>query len=114
MARTVFLCPLNETYTWAAIRYVERAEEYLWSSAASHCGMKAINSLKLKMGTTIAESDWSSWLATEENEEALNILRRNVEKGLPCGSDTFIEKLEKYSNKSLKYRPQGRPFADKG
>jgi hypothetical protein len=40
--------------------------------------------------------------------------RRSVEKGLPCGSDVFIEKLEKYSNKSLKYRPQGRSSVDKG
>lgn len=108
----------------AAIRYVERnpvragmvkhAEEYAWSSAAAHCGIKTANLLKLTTGDTIAKSDWSSWLAVEENEEALQILRRNVEKGLPCGSDNFIEKLEKYSNKSLKYRPQGRPFADKG
>jgi putative transposase len=119
-----FSAPLDEAYTWAAIRYVERnpvragmvkhAEEYSWSSAAVHCGMKATSVLKLTTGEMITESDWSSWLAVEENEEALTVLRRNVEKGLPCGSDVFIEKLEKYSNKSLKYRPQGRPFVDKG
>ena len=36
----------------------------------AHCGMKAISSLKLKTGATITESDWSSWLAIEENETA--------------------------------------------
>ena len=95
---------------------IKHAEEDSWSSAAAHCGMKATSGLKLKTGNTIAENDGSSWLAVEENEEALTILRRNLEKGLSCGSDVFIEKLEKYkySNKSLKYRPQGRPFVDKG
>lgn len=43
-----FSSPLDESYTWAAIRYVERnpirarmvrkAERYRWSSAAGHCG----------------------------------------------------------------------------
>ncbi len=50
---------------------------------------------------TIAENGWSNWLAVEENKETLQILRRNVEKGLPCGNDVFIEQLEKYSNKSM-------------
>ncbi len=45
-----FSSPLDETYLWAAIRYVERnpvragmierAEEYRWSSAACHCGLR--------------------------------------------------------------------------
>jgi len=46
-----FWAPLNERYSWAAIRYVEcnpvrakivsRAEKYCWSSAAAHCGLRA-------------------------------------------------------------------------
>jgi len=39
----------------------------------------------------------------------LKILRRNIEKGLTCGNDDFIENLEKLSAKGLSYRPQGRP-----
>src|SRR3990170_4525 len=45
-----FSSPLDEAYLWAAIRYVERnpvrakmvrkAENYRWSSAAAHCGLK--------------------------------------------------------------------------
>ncbi len=43
-----FSSPLDETYLWAAVRYVERnpvragmverAEAYRWSSAQAHCG----------------------------------------------------------------------------
>ncbi len=37
------------------------------------------------------------------------IIRRNVEKGIPCGSDRFIKKLEKQIERVLQYRPPGRP-----
>ena len=103
----------DETYTWAAICYVEinpvragmikQTEEYSWSSVAAHCEIKVTNVLKLKTSNAIPESDCSSWLAVQESEEALTILRRNVEKGLPCGSDEFIEKSDnKYSNYGMK------------
>lgn len=39
----------------------------------------------------------------------LQRLRRNIDKGLPCGSDAFIRKLEKAAKRMLRYRPQGRP-----
>jgi len=53
--------------------------------------------------------DWSAWLKEEEEDENLIITRRNIQKNLPCGSDSFIEKLEKKSGNSLKFRPVGRP-----
>ncbi|HFC92322.1 MAG TPA: hypothetical protein ENJ51_05860 [Leucothrix mucor] len=43
------------------------------------------------------------------DERKVSILRRNIEKGLPCGSDEFIENLEALAERTLKYRPYGRP-----
>ena len=82
-----FSAPLDEAYTWAAIRYAER------------------NSVRAQMvDTMLAEEgewsrniagvqDWSNWLAEADEPEKLEILRRNVDKGLPCGSEEFIERL---------------------
>ena len=56
-----------------------------------------------------AIGDWSGWLAEGDSEEELFIIRRNIEKGLPCGSDRFIKKLEKRIGRVLQYRPLGRP-----
>ena len=39
--------------------------------------------------------NWSVWLAEGDEPERLEVLRRNVEKGLPCGSEKFIQKPEK-------------------
>ncbi len=117
-----FSSALDENYTWAAIRYVERnpirarmnrkAEKYPWSSAAGHCGLKedSLISRKIEWQQKFeAMGNWSKWLAEGDNEVELEHLRRNVDKGLPCGLDLFIDKLEKLSGRSLRYKPQGRP-----
>jgi len=117
-----FSSALDESYTWSAIRYVERnpvraeivqnAEDYLWSSAAVHCGIKT-DSLLFDwsgMDRAISEKEWSKWLAISDKENEITLLRRNVEKGLPCGGEEFINQLETLSRKQLRYRPQGRPL----
>ncbi len=117
-----FSSPLGEAYLWAAIRYVERnpvrakmvakAEDYPWSSAAAHCGLTndAILSQRPEWKKQCDQiSNWSAWLAAGDETEKLEILRRNIEKGLPCGAEKFIRELEKIAGRSLCYRPLGRP-----
>lgn len=120
-----FSSPLDEAWLWAAIRYVERnpvrakmvrkPEKYSWSSAAAHCHLRkdALLSQRVSWQRQLAQiTDWSAWLAEGDEAEQISILRRNVNKGLPCGSDRFIRKLEKLTGRSLQYRPQGRPKKD--
>lgn len=119
-----FSSPLDKAYLWFCVRYVERnpvranmvvqAEDYLWSSAAAHCGLKEDNLLSTnsddwKIFNGI--QNWSAWLkdGDEDDEEKLAIVRRNIQKNLPCGTDGFIEHLEKISGSLLKFRARGRP-----
>ena len=117
-----FSSPLDETYLWAALRYVERnpvrarmvrkAERYPWSSAPAHCGLKddaILTKKKAWVDLFKQTKDWSAWLAQGDQPEHLETLRRHVEKGLPCGSERFIRRLEKIAGRLLHYRPQGRP-----
>ena len=53
--------------------------------------------------------DWTAWLGEGDEPQRLEILRRNVEKGLPCGSEKFIQRLEKLTGRALPYRLRGRP-----
>lgn len=117
-----FSSPLDEAYLWFCVRYVERnpvranivtrAEDYEWSSAAAHCGLREDDLL-----STDSESweifkdipDWSAWLKNADDKEKLEIVRRNIHKNLPCGSDGFIEKLESIAGCSLQFRAVGRP-----
>lgn len=120
-----FSSALDDDYLWAAIRYVERnpvrakmvrkAENYRWSSAGGHCGLRQDALLTKKpywCGQFDGIGDWSAWLTEGDEAEKLGVLRRNIEKGLPCGSDKFIHKLEKMTGKALQYRPRGRPRKD--
>lgn len=117
-----FSSPLAEAYLWAAVRYVERnpvragmerrAENYLWSSAAAHCGKRSDGLLNPESRWSKQFSvmeDWSAWLSEGDEAEEIQILRRNVEKGLPCGSEGFVQKLGRQVGRLLEYRPQGRP-----
>ena len=120
-----FSSALDDDYLWAALRYVERnpvrakmvrkAENYRWSSAGGHCGLRPDPLLTEKSywrKQFEGVGDWSAWLAEGDEPEKLEIIRRNVDKGLPCGSDKFIHKLEKMTGKVLQYRPRGRPRKD--
>ena len=121
MARTIFLSALDEAHTYAAIRYVERnpvearlvdkAEDYIWSSPAHHCGLVDSKALMNRANNVVgvAKTKWSAWLAVVENKIVTDVLERNVEKGLACGSESFIDRLERLTKRSLRYRPQGRP-----
>jgi hypothetical protein len=51
----------------------------------------------------------SAWLAEGDEPQTLEILRRNVNKGLRCGSVKFVRRLERLSGRVLAYRPRGRP-----
>ena len=117
-----FSSPLDDAYLWAAIRYVERnpvrakivakAEEYSWSSAEAHCGLRDDPILSQKpdwQKQCKHISDWSAWLAEGDDSQKLEMLRRNIEKGLPCGRETCILGLEKLTGRLLHYRPVGRP-----
>ena len=117
-----FSSVLDGDYFRAALRYVERnpvrarmvrkAETYKWSSARGHCGL-VVDPLLESAAGWLRECDgidnWSQWLAEPDADEALLVLRRNAMMGLPCGTESFVRKLEKQSGRALHYRPQGRP-----
>jgi len=91
---------------------ISKAEDYRWSSAAAHCGLKEDALLSKKPGwTKVLDSveDWSDWLSVEEDSKRLDVLRKHVEKGLPCGTDDFVQSLGKKIGRALENRAQGRP-----
>ncbi len=117
-----FSSALDEAYLWAALRYVERnpvraklarkAETYRWSSAAAHCRLRTDELLTRNpswVSQLDAVRDWAAWLAEGDQEVQLERLRQHAEKGLPCGADRFVRRLERLAGRLLRYRPRGRP-----
>lgn len=126
-----FSCVLDEWHFWQAIRYVERnpvraglvdrAENYEWSSAATHCGLRDDPLLKAIPPLPGSFGDWSAWLAIEELDADLAEIRKGTRTGRPCGSELFLKDLERKLGRVLvpnkrggsRYRRQ-RLFNSKG
>ena len=117
-----FSSVLDRDYFWECIRYVEnnpvrakmvkKAEEYKWSSARHYC--KIVNDEVITKKSEWNEkrnsiNNWSKWLREKEDIDKIDKLRRNTLKGLPCGSNDFIKRLERIKDRILSYRPVGRP-----
>lgn len=108
---------LDESHLWAAVRYVERnpvraglaarAEEYAWSSAPAHCGLRSDPLLARGFPREGVVEDWSSWLAGEQAEQT-DAIRSRTMTGRPCGSMEFIERLEGLLGRILKPKKPGR------
>ncbi len=114
-----FSSPLDARYFVNAIRYVERnpvsgrlvskAEDYAWSSAAAHCGLRADPLLESRqLSRALAGiANWSSWLSQGVAKDCRDLLRRNGRRNLPCGSDEFIAELERSAGCDLQFRAHG-------
>jgi putative transposase len=108
---------LDEPHLWNAVAYVERnpvragivsrAEDYRWSSAAAHCGLRTDPVLSLDVPLIPLVSDWSKWLAKEERIEDLEFIRQRTRTGRPCASDEFTRMLEAKLGRPLLPRKPG-------
>jgi Transposase and inactivated derivatives len=113
-----FSSALDEQYTYHAFRYVEnnpvrarmvkRATDYKYSSAMHHCGM-ATDLLISEYDIGVDQVQYVDYLNQGNNQENIDILRRNINKGLPCGSDNFIINLSKMLGRDLSFKHIGRP-----
>ncbi len=115
-----YSCVLDEDHLWAAIRYVERnpvrarivrkMENYGWSSAATHCGLRSDPVLSLlPKGCPVEPLGWSAWLAEGDDEKMLTTLRLHTRTGRPAGGKRFMTELEILTGRKLRANPVGRP-----
>jgi putative transposase len=114
-----YSCPLDEPHLWEALRYTElnplrarlvlKPESWPWSSAASHCGIKAADewlSLKRWRDHWTAPS-WREYLAAGELESQLAAIRLRTHTGRPWGSAEFIHGLETTTRRDLTPQKRG-------
>ncbi len=115
-----FSSPMDDRHFWAALRYVERnpvraglvthAEEYPWSSAAVHCGLRTSATLSpLPPHPDIA--NWPEFLSDPDEDRMLKALRFGTHRGIPIGDDDFVLRVSKTLRRPI--RPRGRPRLDK-
>ena len=112
-----YSCVLDSSHLRSAVRYVERnpvraglvrrAEEYAWSSAAAHCGLREDLLLSDGFPTEEWPLDWSMWLEGEESEDEITRIRQRTFTGHPSGSKTFVKDLERLLGRPLSPQKPG-------
>ncbi|HMK65361.1 MAG TPA: transposase [Thermodesulfobacteriota bacterium] len=110
---------LDNVHLYAAVRYVEtnpvrarvvkKAGEYPWSSAKEHLGVSTAYALTKEFYLLEEIDNWEKYLTEKENELLIQDIRKGSMTGRPCGSDSFIQKLEKRFGRMLRALPRGRP-----
>jgi REP-associated tyrosine transposase len=103
-------------HLWQAVRHVERnpvrakqvprAEDWAWSSAAAHCGLREDPLLSpIDMPWPVA--NWSEYLR-DEDEDDVERVRGNTRTGRPLGCASFLQTLEALLGRSLVPGKRGR------
>jgi putative transposase len=111
--------PLDDAHLWAAVRYVERnpvragivkrAEDYPWSSAAFHLGLRKDKLIRSDTMWGSPVEGWEQELNYPEDELIIQTLRTNTQSCLPCGDEDFRAKISEITGRSFERRPPGRP-----
>ena len=114
-----FSCALDDAHYLRALRYVERnpvraglvdrAEEYPWSSAAGHCGLRTDVFAADTPDLTEQVGDWRAFLAEQDTPEETEQLRLHTRTGRPLGGVMFLNLLETVLNRAVRPRKAGRP-----
>jgi putative transposase len=118
-ANRFFSTPLDDQHLWAAVRYVElnpvrarlvdSAEQWPWSSAASHCGARPQDFLLSARRPFPGHVDnWREWLACGLEPATEARIRTSTYTGRPCGSEAFIAEMERVTGRVLSPRKRGR------
>jgi putative transposase len=112
-----FSCALDEEHFRAAVRYVERnpvracmvdrAEDYPWSSAAAHCGLREEALLAVDQTPAEETGSWSRWLEFNNDDEIDDAIRERTFTGRPCGTEAFVSSAEQSLGRQLKPKKPG-------
>jgi len=89
--------------------FVERAEDYPWSSARHHVSREEDPLIEDGCFLTSEIDDWRAYLAGERNEPILNRTRQCLKTGRPAGTADWVHGLESIMGRRLEALPRGRP-----
>ena len=110
--------PMDAAHLHAAVRYVllnpirsrlvDNPDDWPHSSIATHLrGARdaLVNGLRMRRRI----DDWQAYLSRKHADSEVQIIRRHTMSGLPLGSDTFVEALERRTGRRLRPGTRGRP-----
>ena len=96
---------LNIPHMWNTLRYIEqnpvragivlKCEDYIWSSAASHCGIRDDALINTDPRYSDMFDNWHEIVNQVLDDETLEDIRYRTRKGFPCGERRLIKVISK-------------------
>ncbi len=112
-------CLLDEPSCYEEIRFiennpvrvgiVERAEEYLWSSARARALGEFGLTLHCDRFLCGKDTDWNAYLEGDADKAILTRIRSRIKTGRPAGEFSFVRQIEQILGRRLEPLPRGRP-----
>lgn len=119
-----YSCPLDGDHLSTALRYVEenpcrarlsaRPEDYRWSSAAVHLGLRRDGYGLVDLGfweRSGGAATWREMLAAPANEEQTDRLRQCTYGGRPFGGEDFLARMEENFGRTWRRSQGAEKFA---
>jgi putative transposase len=115
-----YSCPVDDTYLWTAMRYIERNPvrarmvatpwDYPWSSASSHVtGNDATGLLDMDTWRMRCPLEaWRRFCGATESEASIALMREQTVLGLPLATEKTLHHLEEIGM-SMRRPKMGRP-----
>lgn len=119
-----YSCPLDGAHLATALRYVEenpcragiveRPEQYRWSSAAAHLGLRAdeFHLIDLRYWERSGGAvTWNQMYAASLAEEEIEALRQCTYGGRPFGGEDFVTRMEEEFRRSWRRKSGSEKLA---
>ena len=104
----------QDDHLLVVLRYIERnpvraglvthAEEWVWSSLRERAADGFV-----QPGPVRLPEDWVQWVDEPQTDRELEGLRASVNRGVPYGSQSWIERIAPLLGLEFTLRPRGRP-----
>jgi putative transposase len=111
-------CVLDEPHLLAAARYVElnlveakmveSAEDYPWSSARFHMGLRRSDPLVKDKSLLGLVTKWADYLNRDDDGVEKTLLKA-IRTGRPAGGEEFLKRIEDLIQRGLTSKKAGRP-----
>ncbi|MCG8370801.1 MAG: transposase [Proteobacteria bacterium] len=108
---------MNESHTFAAMRYVElnpvraglcaKPEDWRWSSIHAHLNQSKGDIVDV-LATQDLVNDWREYLQSYDGSVTYDDIRKQTRSGRPEGDRSFIDHVEAMTGRRVRRKPPGR------
>jgi len=89
---------------------IESPGQYKWSSAGARQTNKNYDFIQPIWHDEKERNDYMNCLNMPDDEDELSVIRQSSMRGMPLGSENFVQQITENAGVLITKRPRGRPW----